>query len=92
MKVKARSRQTLSDIAVQVYGDVRAAVLIAETNSLDIAGELPAGIELECPDTVYDRYMQDYAHNNGVSPALTLDPAEDINAKIFTEQFMTEFN
>lgn len=92
MKVKARPRQTLSDIAIQIYGDVRAAVLIAEANSLDIAGELTAGAEIECPDTVYDRYMQDYVHNNEVSPALTLDPDDDINAKIFTEQFMTEFN
>lgn len=92
MKVKVRPRQTLSDIAVQIYVDIRAAALIAETNSLDIAGELPAGTELECPEIVYDRYMQDYAHNNGVSPALTLNPEDDINAKIFTEQFMTEFN
>lgn len=69
MEVIVKSRQTLSDIAVQVYGDLRAVTLVARTNGMSVTDIPEAGSVLECPEQIYDRYLQDYVRNNKLSPA-----------------------
>ncbi len=69
MEVLVKPRQTLSDIAIQVYGDIRAVTLIATANSIGVTDDLKSGTVLLCPERIYDRYMQDYCRNNGISPA-----------------------
>lgn len=69
MKVAVKARQTLSDIAVQVYGDVSAVCAVAYSNGMSVTDIPQPGAVLECPDRVYDQYMQDYVAGNGISPA-----------------------
>ena len=73
MKVTVQRRQTLSDIAIQVYGNVSAVTALAEANRISITDDLEAGTELECPDIVYDRYMQDYVRKAKLMPATSID-------------------
>ena len=73
MEVTVKPMQTLPDIAIQVYGDIRAVTLIASANAISITDYIRPGTVLVCPETVYDRYMQDYCRNNGISPATSLE-------------------
>lgn len=91
MKVTVQQRQTLSDIAIQVYGSVEAAIAIAEANALSVTDDLPAGTTLECPEIVYDRYLQGYVTKQHLAPATAPDPEGEVRMKIFTEQFTKEF-
>lgn len=75
MKIIAKARQTLSDIAVEVYGDVRAVCVIAHENNMSVTDIPAVGSTLECPELTYDRYMQGYVAENGISPAT--EPEED---------------
>lgn len=78
MEVTVKPMQTLPDIAIQVYGDIRAATLIASANAISITDDIRPGTALVCPERVYDRYMQDYCHNNGISPATAADKSDEI--------------
>lgn len=69
MKVKVISRQTLADVAVQVYGTVEAMPVICKANKLSLSDDLVTGQVLECPEKVFDQYLQDYARNNNLIPA-----------------------
>lgn len=91
MKVTIQQRQTLSDIAIQVYGDVRAVSALAEANSVGITDDLEAGTVLNCPDVIYDQYLQRYVRTLRLSPATSLEGGE-LDLRIFTEQFTKEFN
>lgn len=48
-KIKVIAGQNLADIAVQIYGDVRAVILIAKTNDVAITEALIPGQELVLP-------------------------------------------
>ena len=50
MKVTVLKRQTLSDIALQVYGDISGLPGIARANGLAMTAELAVGQVLQCPD------------------------------------------
>ncbi len=90
MEVTVRPGQTLPDIAIQVYGDLRAVIDLAAENGLSITEAIQAGKVLRCQEVMYDRYMQDYVRENGLSPAT--EPANgDISLSLFTEQFTDEF-
>lgn len=91
MTVTVEHRQTVSDIAIQVYGSVEAAVAIAEANGLSVTDDLEAGTTIECPDKVYDRYLQSYVGKRQVIPATAADPEGEVRMKVFTEQFTKEF-
>lgn len=69
MKIKVQHRQTVSDIAIQVYGDIRGIASLMEANGIGATDELQPGTMLECPETVYDRYMQTYVDKEGICPA-----------------------
>lgn len=91
MTVTVKNRQTLSDIAIQVYGTIEAVVAIAEANGVGVTDDLPAGLELECPDEVYGRYLQSYVRKRKIESATAADPDGEVRMKIFTEQFTKEF-
>lgn len=87
MTVTVKNGQTMSDIAIQEYGDLSAVFLIAEENDISPSDNLTAGTVLRLPDVVVNKEMQDYCRNNGVSPATEVTADSDIWLKIFTEQF-----
>ena len=91
MTVIVQQRQTVSDIAIQVYGSVEAAIEIAEANNISVTDDLQPGMSIECPDKVYDRYLQSYMSARRVNPATAADPEGEVRMKIFTEQFTKEF-
>ena len=69
MKVTVQQRQTLSDIAIQVYGDIRGVADLMQANGLSATDDLEPGTVLECPEKVYDRYLQDYVRKRSIKPA-----------------------
>ena len=69
MTVTVQNRQTLSDIAVQVYGDIRGIEALMEANGISATDSLTPGTVLECPEREYDRYMQSYVSKRGITPA-----------------------
>lgn len=87
MTVTIQNGQTMSDIAIQEYGDLSAVFLIAEENDISPSDNLTAGTALRLPDVVVNKEMQDYCRNNGVSPATEVTAGSDIWLKIFTGQF-----
>lgn len=91
MKVTVLQRQTLSDIALQIYGDLSGLPGIAYANNLAITDDLEAGAVLFCPDVIYDAYLQNYVRKNGIKPATAYDGTGEIRQRIFTEQFTLEF-
>jgi len=51
-----------------------------------------AGQELQCPDVVYDAYLQNYVRKYGIKPATAYSDDEgEIRQRIFTEEFTLEF-
>lgn len=92
MKVTVLKRQTLSDIALEVYGDISGLPGIARTNGLAMTAELSVGQVLQCPDVVYDAYLQNYVRKYGIKPATAYyDDEGEIRQRIFTEEFTLEF-
>ena len=91
MKVIILQRQTLSDIALEIYGDISGLPGIARTNGLSITADLEAGQELICPDVTYDAYLQNYVRKYGIKPATAYDGAGEIRQRIFTPVFTLEF-
>lgn len=92
MKVTVLGRQTLSDIALQVYGDIRGVSALAEANNISITDTLTPGTELECPETVYDKVLQDYVRKRDLTPATELEPNGEIRGRIFTDEFTEQYN
>lgn len=90
MKVTVLPRQTISDIAIQIYGDIRAVIDLAVANGIGVTDDIEPGTELECPDVVYDPYVQSYVIRNGISPATGLTE-EDIQTRVFQEEFTQEY-
>ena len=92
MKVKVLQRQTLSDIALQVYGDISGIVGLAMSNGVGVADQLVPGTVLECPDVIYDNYLQNYVRVNHIVPATAYDGLGELTQRIFTDQFTEEFD
>lgn len=92
MIITVLKRQTLSDIALEVYGDISGITGIARANNLAITAELQAGQRLQCPDVTYDAYLQNYVRKYGIKPATAYNDGEgQIRQRIFTEEFTLEF-
>ena len=91
MKVIVLKRQTLSDIALEVYGDISGLPGIARANNIATTADLQVGQVLECPDVVYDAYLQNYVRKYGIKPATAYDGEGEIRQRIFTEEFTLEF-
>lgn len=91
MKVIVEQRQSLADIAIQVYGDIRGVIDIAQANNLSVTADLEAGTELKCPDVTYDPYLQTYARKNNIKSATGLSELDEVQPRIFTDQFTKEY-
>ena len=63
MKVIVLQRQSIADIAIQVYGDIRGALEIAIANNMSVTTVLEAGTEIDCPDTTFSPYIQEYVED-----------------------------
>lgn len=92
MEVTVLQRQSLSDIAVQVYGSLAGVIAIARANNISVSTDLKAGTVLKCPDVIYDNYMQTYVRKNGIRPATAYDGRGELPSRIFTHQFTYEFD
>lgn len=73
MTVTVQNRQTLSDIAIQVYGDIRGVTLIAQANNISITDNLTPGTELDCPEVVLDQYLQNWVTKRHITPATEVE-------------------
>lgn len=69
MKVTVMVGQTLADIALQEYGTIEAMPLIAYSSGISLSADVHSGQVLECPDKLYDTYLQNYAKSNNIKPA-----------------------
>ena len=88
MKTVVQAGQTLLDIAVQEYGTIEAAFMLARTNDMGITDTLQAGQEIE---TVYNSELADYCQRNSVCPATSETASNAVRLRIFTEQFTEQF-
>lgn len=91
METVVQAGQTLLDIAVQEYGTIEAAFMLAKANDLSITDTLQAGQEIEIPEKVYDAELADYCQRNGICPATSETASNAIRLRIFTEQFTEQF-
>lgn len=91
MNVIVKARQTLADIAIQEYGDLRAVVVIAAENDLSVTDDIKPGIVLKCPEIIYNRYLQRYVSVNNISPATAIGSGDGIVFRIFTNEFNNVF-
>lgn len=91
MTVTVRHRQTLTDIAIQVYGDVRGVIALSAANNISVTDPLTPGMTLLCPEEVYDRYMQDWVTKRKIIPATESEPDDEVRTNVFTKVFTEEF-
>lgn len=91
MNVIVKARQTLADIAIQEYGDLRAVAIVAAENGLSVTDDIKPGAVLKCPEIVYDRYMQRHVSANNISPATAVGSGDGIVLRIFTNEFNNVF-
>lgn len=88
MKVRVLAGQTLTDIAIQVYGSSEEVVRLATENELSVTAELMAGELLEYnPDAAKNKAVARYYSVNHVMPA-TLQVLDE---RIFTAEFDETF-
>ena len=91
MRITVQNRQTLADIAVQVYGDIMAVVTIATHNNISMTDDLCAGQILSCPEMEYNAQKGRYLGMGNISPATALSASEEHGRRIFTSEFTQEF-
>lgn len=91
MKITVLPNQTLSDLAIKEYGDLRAVVLLAQANNVGITDKLVPGSTLEVPEEMYDYEMAEHCRFNNVSPATAETLDTEIKLRVFTEEFTEEF-
>lgn len=91
MKTVVQAGQTLLDIAIQEYGTIEAAFMLAKANNLSITDTLQAGQSVDIPEKVYDSELADYCQRNSVCPATSETASNAIRLRIFTEQFTEQF-
>lgn len=64
------NRQSLFDLAIQFFGDVRASFDLAEANGLSITDQVAPGQKLVVPETLYkEEDVQRYYESKGILPA-----------------------
>ncbi len=90
MRQIVKDGQTLADLAVQEFGAWDAMIAIAYQNGISMTDVPQAGTELLMPDKVWNRTMQNYCRNNGVSPATARDRG-GLRPRVFTEEFNAVF-
>ncbi len=90
MKLIVKDGQTLADIAVQEFGSWEAMIAIAWENGIGMCEVPGTGTELTMPDMCWNRTMQKFCRDNGVSPA-TARGGGDVRMCVFGEVFTEVF-
>lgn len=91
MKVTVLQNQTLSDIALQVYGSLEGVFVLATDNDLSVTDELKAGQVLGYQaEKVINKQIVQYYSDNNIHPA-TAFPC-DVDNRIFDNTFNLTFN
>lgn len=89
MKVTVETGQSLTDIAIQVYGSAEGAFILAKENGLSVTSQLKAGDVLSySSDKVIDKRVVDYYAKNGIKPVTGFGSFE----RKFDETFDLTFN
>ena len=87
MKYMVLAGQSLTDIALRVYGSAEGAVVLAEENGLEVTELLEPGTILEySPGNVINKGMVQYYSTKDVRPATAL------TGRVFDETFDLSFN
>lgn len=91
MKVVVLAGQTLTDIALQVYGSAEGVFTLATENGLEVTDALWPGQVLEYqPENVLNKGVAQYYATRGVCPATAFD--ENLTERIHDETFNLTFN
>lgn len=91
MKILVGKGQSLTDIAIMVYGSADAVVVLAGDNGMSVTDHPVAGTGLDYyADNVIDPHVVDFYANNNILPVT--DFAIDINNRSFDETFDQTFN
>lgn len=91
MKVVVGKGQSLTDIAIQVYGSADAVVMLATDNGLSVTDHPAVGTELDYyADNVIDPHVVAFYANNKISPVT--DFTIDIDNRTFDDTFDQTFN
>lgn len=91
MKVTVLSNQTLTDVAIQVYGSVEGVFELARENGLQVTDRIEPGrvLEYQASKVINKQIVQYYAVQ-GISPATAFD--KDLDSRIFDETFDLTFD
>lgn len=91
MKVEVLDRQSLIDIALQVYGSIEGVFTLAVENGLSVTDSLTSGQVLDySPENIIDkRVTQQYKIQN-IRPATAF--GYDLETRVFDDTFDTTFN
>ena len=91
LKVEVKDRQSLFDIALQVYVNTEGAYILAKENDLEVTDKLHAGQILSySPDNVIDKRIVNQYKLNAIYPTTAFDFSVD--GRIFDETFELTFN
>ncbi len=91
MKVVVGKGQSLTDVAMQVYGSADAVVALAADNGLSVTDHPATGTELDYyAENVIDPHVVAFYANNKIVPVT--DFIIDINNRTFDETFDQTFN
>lgn len=96
MKVTVLSGQTLTDIAMQVYGSAEGVFTLAIENGLDVTVDLQPGQKLTYQaENILERTIVNYYAMNGICPATAFVDGEglfDLSFDYTFNQFNNEQN
>lgn len=91
MKVVVLAGQTLTDVALQVYGSAEGVFALATENGLEVTDTLYPGQVLEYqPDKVINTGVAQYYTTRGVCPATAFN--DNLTERIHDETFNLTFN
>lgn len=91
MKVTVLSNQTLTDIAIQVYGSAEGVFLLAQENGISVTDELtPGQLLVYSAHLPIDKKIVQYYTVGGICPATSA--GELLGEGIFDETFDLTFN
>ena len=91
MKVTVVNNQSLTDVAVQVYGSAEAVFILADENNLSVTDLLTAGQQLDySSENIVNKRVVDYYKANSIHPVTGFDG--DVDSRLFDESFDQSFN
>lgn len=90
MKIKIRSRQTLADLAIQLYGSIEGVFTLAQENDLEITDTLQPGSELEYdPAHTRQKWVASHFQTKEIYPSTAHTGSTD--GRIFDRTFDQSF-